>query len=92
MIENWATNPSRICRGVTSTRAKSLAESVIGLFKTEVVERLGPWRTVPDVEWETMHWVDWYNEHRLLSSIGYMPPAEAERRHFERAQPATDVA
>ena len=70
----------------------ALAESVIGLFKTEVVKRLGPWRTMQDVEWETMHWVDWYNEHRLLSSIGYMPPAEAERRHFERVEPASDVA
>ena len=70
----------------------ALAESVIGLFKTEVVKRLGPWRTMQDVEWETMHWVDWYNEHRLLSSIGCMPPTEAERRHFERAQPVGDVA
>jgi transposase InsO family protein len=70
----------------------ALAESLIGLFKTEVVKRLGPWKTMQDVEWETMHWVDWYNEHRLLSSIGYIPPAEAERRHFERAEPVGDVA
>jgi transposase InsO family protein len=70
----------------------ALAESVIGLFKTEVVKRLGPWRTLQDVERETMHRVDWYNERRLPRSIGYMPPAEAERRHFERAEPASDVA
>jgi transposase InsO family protein len=45
----------------------ALAETVIGLFKTEVIKQLGPWKTLQDVEWETMHWVDWYNEHRLLS-------------------------
>ena len=45
-----------------------------------------------DVEWETMHRVDWYNENRLLSSIGYVPPAEAERRHLERTDPVDKVA
>jgi transposase InsO family protein len=39
-----------------------------------------------------MHRVDWYNERRLPRSIGYMPPAEAGRRHLERAEPASDVA
>lgn len=70
----------------------ALAESVIGLFKTEVIKQRGPWKTMQEVEWETFHWVDWYNEHRLLSSIGYMPPAEAERRHLEQAQPSDKVA
>jgi len=70
----------------------ALAESAIGLFKTEVVKRLTPWRTMQDVEWETMHWVEWDDEHRLLSSIGHMPPAEAERRQFERAEPASGAA
>ena len=54
----------------------ALAECVIGLFKTEVIKQLGPWKSMQDVEWETMHRVDWYNENRLLSSIGYVPPAE----------------
>ena len=70
----------------------ALAECVIGLFKTEVIKQLGPWKTTQDVEWETMHWVDWYNENRLLSSIGYVPPAEAERRHLERIDPVDKVA
>ena len=65
---------------------------MIGLFKTEVVKRLGSWRTMQDVEWEAMHWVEWHDEHRLLSSIGHMPPAQAKRRHFERVEPASDVA
>jgi putative transposase len=72
--------------------ATTLAESVIGLFKTEVIKQLGPWRTVQDVEWETMHWVDWYNEHRLLSAIGYIPPAEAERRYLDTLKPTAMVA
>lgn len=60
----------------------ALAESVIGLFKTEVINVLGPWRTLRDVEWETLKWIDWYNNRRLLAPIGYIPPAEAEQAHF----------
>ncbi|UWQ82727.1 IS3 family transposase [Leisingera caerulea] len=70
----------------------ALAESVIGLFKAEVIKQLGPWKTMQDVEWETMHWVDWYNQDRLLSSIGYMPPAEAERRYLEQVEAMDKVA
>jgi putative transposase len=70
----------------------ALAESVIGLFKTEVIKQLGPWKTMQEVEWETMHWVDWYNEDRLLGPIGYLPPAEAELQHFERTEPMAKVA
>jgi transposase InsO family protein len=70
----------------------ALAECVIGLFTTEVIKQLGPWKTLQDVEWETTHWVDWYNENRLLSSIGYVPPTEAERRHHERSDPVDKVA
>jgi transposase InsO family protein len=61
----------------------ALAESVIGLFKTEVIKALGPWRTFRDVEWETLTWIDWYNNRRLLAPIGYIPPAEAEQAYFE---------
>ena len=53
------------------------------MFKTEVIKQLGPWKNLPNVEWETMHWVDWYNTERLHSAIGYMPPAEAELRHLD---------
>lgn len=70
----------------------ALAESVIGLFKTEVIKQLGPWKNATDVEGETMHWVDWYNKYRLLSSIGYIPPAEAERRYLDTPQPVAMVA
>ena len=55
----------------------ALAETVIGLFKAEVTHRRS-WRSREEVEWETLGWVDWYNNRRLLGSIGNIPPAEAE--------------
>lgn len=60
----------------------ALTECVIGLFKTEVINALGPWRTLSDVEWETLRWIDWYNNRRLLAPIGYMPPAEDEHSYY----------
>jgi putative transposase len=65
----------------------ALAESVIGLFKTEVVRRRGPWRGLEDVEFATLHWVSWYNTQRLLEPIGYVSPVEYEE-HYYRNQPA----
>jgi putative transposase len=66
----------------------ALAESVIGLFKTEVIRRQGPWRHLDAVELATLTWVDWFNTRRLLEPIGYVPPAEFEARYYEQA--ATD--
>ena len=63
----------------------ALAESVIGLFKTEVIQRLGPWRNLDGVEVATLTWVDWFNTRRLLEPIGYVPPAEFEARYYEQA-------
>ncbi len=59
----------------------ALAESVIGLFKAEVIWRRGPWRSLEAVEFATLSWVDWFNHRRLLAPIGHIPPAEAEARH-----------
>jgi transposase InsO family protein len=64
----------------------ALAESVIGLFKTEVIRRRGPWRGLEDVEFATLEWVSWYNTQRLLEPIGYVPPGEYEA-HYYRSQP-----
>jgi len=69
----------------------ALAETVIGLFKTEVIHHLGPWKSMTQVEWETLKWVDWYNNRRLLAPIGYMPPAEAERIFYAALQ-TLDIA
>ena len=63
----------------------ALAESVIGLFKAEVIQRKGPWRHLEAVEFATLEWVDWFNTRRLLEPIGYVPPAEYEARYYEQA-------
>src|SRR5512134_3667280 len=62
----------------------ALAESIIGLFKTEVIQRKGPWRHLEAVEFATLTWVDWFNTRRLLEPIGYVPPAECEARYYEQ--------
>lgn len=56
----------------------ALAETINGLYKAEVIHRRGPWRSLEAVEFATLEWVDWFNNRRLLSSIGNRPPAEAE--------------
>lgn len=48
----------------------AMAESIIGLFKTEVINFMGPWKCVGQIEWETMAWVSWYNSECLHSAIG----------------------
>ncbi len=58
----------------------ALAESVIGLYKSELIFNRGPWRTVEDVELATLAWVYWWNTTRLHSAIGHIPPAEFERQ------------
>jgi putative transposase len=60
----------------------ALAESVIGLYKTELIYRDGPWRGLEDVEIATLEWVWWFNNRRLLESIGYIPPAEYEEAFY----------
>ena len=66
----------------------ALAESVIGLYKTEVIRRRGPWRTLEAVEFATLEWVDWFNMRRLLGPIGDVPPAEFEAQDYEQAKVA----
>jgi transposase InsO family protein len=61
----------------------ALAECVIGLYKTEVIRRQGPWRGLDDVELATLTWVAWYNADRLLEPLGYIPPAEFEQAFYE---------
>lgn len=61
----------------------ALAESIIGLFKTEVITASGPWKSVESVEYATLNWVDWFNHRRLLGSIGDVPPAESEQAYYD---------
>ena len=60
----------------------ALAESVIGPYKTEVINRRGPWRSVEAVELPTLDWVDWFNHRPLLAPIGYVPPVECEELYY----------
>jgi putative transposase len=62
----------------------ALAESVIGLFKTEVIRHAGPWRGLDEVEFATLDWVAWFNACRLLEPLGYLPPAEYEAQYHQR--------
>ncbi len=62
----------------------ALAETINGLYKTEVIRRRGPWRNVDDVEYATLVWVDWFNNRRLLEPLGYVPPAEFEAAYYQQ--------
>jgi transposase InsO family protein len=61
----------------------ALAETIIGLYKTEVIHRRGPWRSPDAVEYATLEWVDWFNNRRLLEPIGNVPPAEREVLYYQ---------
>jgi putative transposase len=65
----------------------AMAESIIGLYKSELITLRGPWRTVDDVELATLGWVHWWNTTRLHSGIGHVPPAEFEAAHYAQQQP-----
>jgi transposase InsO family protein len=62
----------------------ALAETINGLYKAELIHRRAPWKTKAAVELATLEWVAWYNTQRLLESIGYIPPAEAEANYFRQ--------
>ena len=70
----------------------ALAETLNGLYKAELVHRRGPWRSLEQLELATLTWVDWYNNRRLLGSIGNVPPAEAEARYYAQLREHAMVA
>jgi len=70
-------------RILTYRGINALAESFNGLYKTELIHRRGPWRNVEHVEWETLTYVDWFNNRRLHGEIGDVPPREFEARYYE---------
>jgi len=70
----------------------ALAESIIGLYKTEVIHRRGPWRTFEAVEFATLKWIDWFNNRRLFGPLGYVPPAEYEEAYYRRQEEQVAVA
>jgi putative transposase len=65
----------------------ALAETIIGLYKTELIRRRGPWKGIDQVEYATLEWVDWFNHRRLLEPIGHVPPAEFEATYWSKQTP-----
>jgi len=71
----------------------ALAETIIGLFKAEVIDHCGPWKCFEAVEYATLEWVDWFNHRRLLEPIGNVPPAELEMEMaYDRQQEESAIA
>lgn len=62
----------------------ALAETINGLYKAELIHRRAPWKTKESLELATLEWVSWFNHHRLLDPIGYIPPAEAEENYYRQ--------
>jgi transposase InsO family protein len=70
----------------------ALAETINGLYKTELIHRRAPWKNKESVELATLEWVSWFNHHRLLQPIGYIPPAEAEAHYYRQIASQTMTA
>ena len=70
----------------------ALAETINGLYKAELIHRRAPWKSPEAVELATLEWVSWFNHHRLLEPIGYIPPAEAEANYYRQLASHTAVA
>ena len=83
---------ARSSRFSPEVRDRALAESVIGLYKTEVIRRRGPWKGVEDVEFATLRWVAWFNGSRLLEPLGYVPPEEFEEAYYRRQTAPAELA
>lgn len=69
----------------------ALAETINGLYKAELIHRRAPWKTRASVELATLEWVAWYNHQRLLGSIGYIPPAQAEEAYHRTHSEAVPI-
>jgi putative transposase len=67
------------------------AETIIGLYKAELVRNRGPWRGLDDLEYATLEWVDWFNHHRLFDAHGQIPPAEFEQLHYRQNDSAREA-
>jgi len=77
---------------VSDSYDNALAETIIGLYKTELIRTCGPWRTLEEVEFATLEWIDWFNNRRLHSSIGDVPPAEFEAMFYASRESSTKEA
>ncbi len=64
----------------------ALAETINGLYKTELIRKRAPWKSREAVELATLQWVHWFNHQRLMESRGYIPPAEAEENFYRQQE------
>ena len=64
----------------------ALAETINGLYKAELIHRRGPWKNREAVELATLEWVSWFNNHRLMAPLGYVPPAEFEANYYRNLE------
>jgi putative transposase len=78
--------------GAVRSVGNAVAETTIGLYKTELINRRGPWRGAEQVELATGEWVSWWNRRRLHSAAGNLPPAEYEALYYQRLAEAPDAA
>ena len=69
----------------------ALAETINGLYKAELIHRRAPWKTKESVELATLQWVSWFNNHRLMEPLGYIPPAEAEANYYRQLASQTAI-
>ncbi len=70
----------------------ALADTINGLFNTEVIRHRGPWKNLEAVEFATLEWVNWFNHRRLLEPIGNMPPAENEAAYYRQQRELGEAA
>jgi len=70
----------------------AMAETINGLYKTEVIRRCDPWRNIDEVEFATLEWVDWFNNRRLLEPIGNITPVEFEKAYYCQLRESADAA
>jgi transposase InsO family protein len=70
----------------------ALAETINGLYKAELIHRRAPWKTKESVELATLEWVSWFNNHRLMEPLGYIPPAEAEANYYKQRDSQAAIA
>lgn len=74
------------------TNVLAVVFTINGLYKTEVIRHKGPWRTIDDVEYAKLEWVDWFNNRRLLEPIGNIPPAEFEKAYYRLQEESAEAA
>lgn len=70
----------------------ALAETIIGLYKTELIRQRGPWKNIDEVEYATLEWIDWFNNRRLFQPIGDVPPAEFEMAYYQQLEESAMAA